>query len=264
MKLPLPKEHGAWGMLFLPLLAGLAAPERWHPAALVVVVMVFFAYAARAPLETLARNRAHRPSRVWLAGYAGLALACALGLVLGWHRAQWLWLLTAILPALLVSLAFASSRRSRAVANELLGALLLPVSAAVGYAVMADRVDRGALDLWLPFALYNGATLPYVRTWIMCRRAGKSEEFQAAADRARRGAVLALLAADLAAVALVAAGWWPWAVLAAFGLATVRTVAGLRLAGRVEVPVNRLGWTEMACSAAFTVLVVAAFAGRVG
>ena len=255
MRPPLPKEHGAWGMLFLPLLAALlTAPGG--VAAWLIVPVVFFGYALREPLERTLRGRRDATTLGWLVGYALAAALCATLLVALTARTRWLAPAGAAGLLLLAGALPAAQRRSRSLTAELAGALGLPLSALVG-ALAAG--GRNSLGLYLAFALYNLATVPYIRTWVLARRAERSERYQAEAAFVRR-LCLATLALVVPVAALPAlAGWQPPWVWATYLPGWARIVRGLRSAGRVEVPIQRLGWLEMAHSLAFCLLVALAY-----
>ncbi len=262
MKPMLPKEHGAWGMVMLPAVAGLAVAGFGSAAGWLALAMVFFAYLLRAPLEALAKGRREASTWRWLAGYGAVTGLAAAGLVFGFDRLAWLTAAVWVLPAALVTVLFAALKRNRDVVNELAGAVALPVGGAVVYAAGRDVCDATALGLWLSFALYNALSVPYVRTWVMARRAQKNETYRVAETAARRwawqglGLTMALVAGQVyhgCGSGWLLVGWLPaWA----------RVPLGLRLAGQREVPIKTLGWIEMACATAFSVVVAVVYRTR--
>ena len=258
MKPLLPKEHGAWGMVLLPAVAGLSVAGFGHGAAWLAAVMVFFAYITRAPLEVLAKGRRDAPTWRWLAIYAGVAGVCAAALLI-MHHTVWLLAAVWVLPVAAVSLVFASSKRNRDVVNEFAGAVALPISGAVVYAAGAERCDATALGLWLSFALYNALSVPYVRTWVMARRAQKNESYRVVEQSARRWAWLGLALTIVLVVGQVVNGCGSPLLLAGWLPAWARVPIGLRLAGQRDVPIKTLGWIEMACATAFAVVVARAY-----
>jgi hypothetical protein len=255
MKPMLPKEHGAWGMVLLPALAGLAVAGVGSGAGWLALVMVFFAYVSRAPIEAVAKGRRGPETWRWLLLYLGIAGLCAAGLAFGLLRTAWLTAAVWALPVALLTVLFAAAKRNRDVVNELAGAVALPIGGAVTYAAAANQSDATALGLWLSFALYNALSVPYVRTWVMARRAQKNEAYRAEEQAARRwawwglAATIALVAGQIwhgCGSAWLAVGWVP---------AWVRVPLGLRLAGQRDVPIKTLGWIEMACATGFAAVV---------
>jgi len=53
----LPREHGAWGMLLLPFVAGIVLGGRWTGPVFIALAAVFLAFVIREPLTVLARQR---------------------------------------------------------------------------------------------------------------------------------------------------------------------------------------------------------------
>lgn len=243
-------------MLFLPLVAGFVVGGRVDAAVPVAALMVFFGYVTRAPAEVVLRGR--RSQLGWLIGYLAVAAALAVVLAGPLDRRAWLAIGVAVAPVAAIALALGAAKRSREVVAELLGAILLPASAALAHAVGREAVEAEGLLLWLAFALYNAATVPYVRTWVYARRAGRNPEYAVSLARVRRAASATLWTVATVVVALAAARLWPaWTPIAYLpGLA--RIVIGLRRAEHVELPIQALGWREMAHAMLFTVLVTAA------
>lgn len=136
-----PRQHGAWAMLLLPLLLGVAAsrPSTWH---LVLGAAALTAYLASASIQSWARARrapAYRaPIAVYGAAFAllGLALAVAFPALL-------LALLVAV-PAAAIVLAGARPGTRRDLANSVAqvvqALVLVPASALVSGAFELDRV----------------------------------------------------------------------------------------------------------------------------
>jgi hypothetical protein len=56
-KIPLPREHGAWGMLLQPFVAGAIVGRSWDPHLFPALLAVLIVFAARQPLLILARQR---------------------------------------------------------------------------------------------------------------------------------------------------------------------------------------------------------------
>jgi hypothetical protein len=56
-KIPLPREHGAWGMLLQPFLAGAIVARSWDPHLVPALLAVLVVFVAREPLLILARQR---------------------------------------------------------------------------------------------------------------------------------------------------------------------------------------------------------------
>ncbi|MCC7491975.1 MAG: YwiC-like family protein [Fimbriimonadaceae bacterium] len=252
----LPREHGAWGMLLLPALAGLLLGGG-GAAGWLGLLLVLAAYLLRAPLEAIARGRHDAVVWTWLTIYLAVAVLSTAGLAaLG--RVAW-WPVPLVLgPVLALTLWFASRRAGREVLNELVGAIALPAAGLVTYAAAAGRLEAAAIHLGAACALYNAVTVPYIRTWVMARRAFKNEAWLPVLRRVRWAAAAALVGAVVLVVGLWAGGVWPRLLAMAFVPGWWRIASGLPRAGQVDLPIQTLGWLEMAHASLFTVVVAVA------
>ena len=222
---PMPREHGAWGILLIPFATAVGVAGVWNlPLALLLVTVVCF-YVARTSF--LKQN--FRWTAVLLAGSA----TCMLPLLLVWK----LWWLVGF-GILAAPLAFRKTERS--VAMQLLAVCGLTLTAPAAWYVATGRLDW---RLWLLNVLYFAGGVFYVKMHI-------------AAAIQRGGNKLRLGAATLGyytAVAVVAAFWWP--VGLAFVPVIVRAFVGvLKLSPTLRI--KRLGWTEVVYSLIFAGLLV--------
>lgn len=251
---PLPKEHGAWGMLLLPLGAGLIVGRGGFQVSLLVTVMVLAGYLARVPLESLLRRSRAAEMRPWLIAEAGMVGLCAL-LLLASGRVAWL------VPGILAGATFAATlwygvrRRSRELLNEIIAAVALPLTAPLAYAAASGRLDATAWLLWFVFALYHLQALAYVRSWILGRRANKSDSYLGARNRTVEAAYFTTGVSFALTLFLSLTQAWPPLLPLAFVPGWGRALAGLPQVGQVELPVKRLGWLEMLQAVIFTALV---------
>jgi hypothetical protein len=83
---PLPREHGVWAWLLLPLVAGGAAAGSVNPL-LLLTIGALAAYVVRAPLEMALRHPAQRRAHLaWASLYATVALLALAPLLLYYDR----------------------------------------------------------------------------------------------------------------------------------------------------------------------------------
>ncbi len=260
-----PREHGAWGMLLVPLATGAAVglSRGGH-----VIGVALFALAAlalfclRVPVEVAL---ATTPLRIqtsdereavahFIGLYAGVA-ALTLGLLFwrGYERG-----LLAIGAA--SALAFGAQAllrklgRAKRMAAQFVGAIGLASTAAGAYYVALGRLDTSAFLLWGVNWLFAVNQIHFVQLRIHAARAGKFS------DKLAQG--WTFLAGEVLSLALLAAAWkagWivGW-VLPAFLPVFARGTAWL-VEGRKPLDVHRLGLRELAHAIAFGILVTAAF-----
>ena len=239
-----PHQHGAWAMLAVPLLLGIAAtaPSPWH---LALVAAAVAGYLAAATAQAWLRAR-RRPSFVPSLALYGVVFA-ALGALLVLAFPALLLAVVVVVPAGALVVGGARPGTPRDLANSLaqtaIALVLAPAAAHLSGAWEADPVLRATLVA----AGYLGGTVLVVRSVIR--------------ERGNRG-FTALSVGFHAALVVLAAVFlpWPYAALAA-GL-TARAIAlpllERRRAGTARPlrPIH-VGLVEIVAS---TALVVLAFA----
>jgi hypothetical protein len=253
---PVPREHGAWAVLFGAFLSGVGTAGRVSVPVLLVFVVVTALALMDGPLTRLCRPRPEAlpaPERRrllrWLVGCGAFAALGGLPLLTVYQMAF-------LPPYGLLALGFLSIRllavrrqADRSLLGELLGTAGLALVGPVAHAVaVAEPQPAGGL-LWLLLLLFFASGVFYVRMRIRslaALRRGGGERIPA-----RRACIvyhLLLLGIVPALAACGAASWW---ILLAFGPALWRAAAGLR---RSAAPLNirRLGWSEVALNALFT------------
>lgn len=263
MKLLLPREHGAWGILLVPFFTAAAIAGAFDAAVALALGTVVLAFLARAPLEFLLapsdkRGQPTTPGVVrrsaWLFG--GGTLAAGVALAVGWGLIAWLLPLAALAGALFALHVWrARQGAGRGWAAEFLGTAALTLSAPVAWVAATGGLDSTGWLVWLLNAAFFCAGLVYVKSRI---RAVTAARLPHSADQ------LAHLVwrFHLAVLLLVAAGalldWVSPLVILPFGLAAGRAAWGVRRFGQ-RFAVRQLGWNEVAHSLVFAVLLVAAF-----
>ncbi len=263
--LAVPREHGAWGILLVPLFTGafvgLAQTPRvpavaWFTLAALALFWLrtpLEAWLGTAPLkaQTAAQKKSLCAATLAL---AGIAVFC-LGVLLVSGDNRGLWLLGGF-----AGLAFAVQaglkklgRRFR-MAAQLVGAIGLTSTAPGACYVATGHFDNRALALWLANWLFAGDQIHFVQLRIHAARAAGWKE------RLRRGwSFFAGQFAMLLALAVAARfGLLPWWTLAAFLPVLFRGLAWFP--GPPEpLRVRQLGWSELSQSVIFGLLLVAAF-----
>jgi hypothetical protein len=240
---PLPREHGAWVMLLLPLLLGsvivgarLSAAWLLPPA----VVLVFLAHYAIVPW---ARRRL-----CWAGIYFLVATVLFVVVVISTPAANRTWLLFVCGVSVLCGAAYMAAscaRAGRLIIAELMGMLAMSLSAPIMALAAGDPADmRLAGPPALAFA-YSASTLSYVRAYTSLGRG------RVAAAVGCIGAHFVILG-GLALLCL--AGWLsPWA-FAAFIPVLARTAWGL---ARPPRNLRAVGMREIWVALCFTALAAA-------
>lgn len=259
----LPREHGAWAMLLIPLVVSLAVAGRWGLEGPLFLGTCLALYSSRQPLTVLARTqnqpgaREQSSARFWLVVYGVLGLAFGLPLLYPYGR----WLL---LPWAAIFAAFTAAhfylrqqRLDRTVPGELVTIAGLALTAPGAYYV-ARGLEPTALYLWLLTTLYSGASVFYVRMKLRHRSLRRPARGLGERVALGKGNLLyqGLLVLTLATV--VAWGQVPLLAPLAFAPLLVK-VANAILRGGPEVNIKQVGWTEVAHSVAFTFLLIGTY-----
>jgi len=261
----LPREHGAWGILLVPLVTGAWIGFSVGRGILPLILFVTASLALfclRTPLEVrlgISPLRAQTPSEglVVLSSifvYATLA-ACAVGWLLWRERAYGLLLVGGAAAMFFVAQAGLKrlGRRAR-MAAQLVGALGLTSTAAGAYYVVTGVLDERALILWAANGLFAANQIHFVQTRIHGARAGRRS------DKLSSGRWF--LVGEMVTAVLLAAAWrleyLPGLAALAFVPVLIR---GLRWFFQSNAPlaIHRLGFTELAHALAFGALFILGF-----
>jgi hypothetical protein len=259
----IPKEHGAWAVLYGSLLVGLGVAGRFTVPVLLLLLGVTAWAFANGPITLLARPAAgpgqvarQRQALLWLLVYGAVAAAALVPLIA-------LYRMTFLLPFGMAALFFVMvrvyqlrERDERSLGGELIGMAGLTMTAAAAHAVAAEAAQPLGAMLWGLCLLYFGSGIFYVRMRVQGMLAAR-QGAPASANPAILPCILyhALL---LVVVPLLAVGGFvPWAILLAFALPIWRAAAGLRRHD-ARLDIKRLGWSEVALTSGFVLLLIGA------
>jgi len=260
-----PREHGAWGLLLVPLATGAGVAQ---PAGQRLVWVLLFAAVAlglfclRTPVEARLevsplrpRNAAERRlihhSIYAYASVAGLALA----VLFGWaHAYGLLWLGVAAASVFLLQAVWRRRSLENRRTAQWLGAVALTSTAAGAYYLGTGRFDRTAVVLWATNWLFAVNQIHFVQLRI------RSARVVTRAEKLAQGKPFLLhqAAAMLLFAAAWRAGWVPGLALLAFGPVLLRGFAWFVTAPR-QLAVHRLGLSELLYAVIFGFLFVGGF-----
>jgi len=260
-----PREHGAWGLLLVPLVTGacIAFPYGDGVGNLLLFLLASLSlFWLRTPLESwlgFSPMRAHtREERnavlQTLSILAPFALLCLLGLFWG-GRNRGLLLIGSVAGTSFALQACVRlfGRKARTLA-QIIGCIGLTSTAAGAYYAVTGRLDHTALALWIASWLFAGNQIHYVQSRLRNARATGFAERAHGARNFILGQFL-MLGAVLAAER---AGLLPLLAIVAFLPVTFRGIFWLAGEARA-LDVQRLGLTELLHGITFGVLLMAAF-----
>ncbi len=261
----MPREHGAWGILLVPLLTGAGVGLMSHGRVLPLALLVVAALALfwmRTPLENLLGTTPIRPHnaeerRLALTAVILLATAAVGCLVaLFWHGENMGLLAIGGLAALTFFAQAGLKRMGRAtrMSSQMIGSVGLTCAAPAAYYVVTTHLNTRALGLWLVNVMFAGDQIHFVQARIHAARvAGRREKVVRA-----RGFLLGQIAMVMALVLACRLSLLPAVALLAFVPVVVRGTTWF-FAKPEPLNVRRLGLTELAHAIAFGILLLSCF-----
>jgi len=262
-QLRMPAEHGAWGILAVPFLCAAVVASPSSSSAFLPLLLAFIcvlgAFLLRGSLENYGEWRAlWLPVHLALLAVTGVA---GLALVTVYQGTQLLALAAVGLVLYLFQrwLVRSHQRESekRSFAAELVGVGILTLSAPVATVAALGRLDTAGARVWLLNVLFFLGGVLYVKyrvRGVLAHRTFSSlpERFAFAWPVFLYHLLLVLFLASAALMDSV-----PAMVLVAFAPAVLRAHGLLFHLGQ-RFPIKRLGWTEVAHSLIFAVLLILA------
>jgi len=259
-----PREHGAWGLLLVPLFTGVVAgfaPEHRVWALLQLTLITVSLFLLRTPLESLlgtgaivARTTEERwTALIASAGLGLLSSACLLGLMWnGQHPALWL-LGAATAGSFVLQAVLRKLGRSTRMISQVVGAFGLTCTAPAAYYIGTGRLDTRAFVLWIANWIFAGNQIHFVQLRI---RAARADTFT---EKFARGGFFFVAQAVLLIMLVFASRWKmvPALAILAFLPAIVR--GSLWFFRKAEaLNVKSLGWSEMKHGVVFGMLLAIA------
>jgi hypothetical protein len=257
-----PREHGAWGILLVPLVSGAwvgLLAGRGIASLLLFTVAALALFCLRTPVEIWLETSPLRPAtrserRVVLCSI--LVYACIAGLVVGtllWSaRAYGLLILGTAVAGLFVAQAVLKKLgRPTRMTSQLIGALGLTSTAAGAYYVVTGQLDSRALILWGANWLLVANQIHFVQLRIRAARASTRGE------KIARGR--SFLLGELLTTFLLALAWrtgnFPGLAILAFVPVLARGVLWF-FRRPAPLAIHRLGVSELTHALVFGALLI--------
>ena len=278
-----PREHGAWGLLLVPLVtgAGVAFRETTHVVPAVLLLLATLAlFWLRTPVESLlgtsamrAQTRDERRTVALAITCLGAVAAFALGALLWSWQNPLLWLIGAVAGTTFVAQALLklawrqpprlssgrptskqSVQRLRML-SEMIGTIGLTASAPAAYYVITGKFGVTAWVVWVANLIFAGDQIHYVQLRIHTVRI---EGFRAKLKHGWAFATGQLLMTAALTVACLFRLIPPIASLAFSPLLFRGWFYFIQKPAPLAV--RKLGWSELSHAVAFCVLFIATFA----
>ena len=180
--LVIPREHGAWGLLLIPLLTGaatgIATTHRVWPLILFTVTVLAL-FWLRTPFESLLGSSpmsAHTPverksAAIACLSLAAVAISCLAALMWNGEKLGLLWFGGIVALIFGTQVVLRRLGRSLRMAAELVGALGLTCTAPAAYYVATGQLGLRAWGLWAANWIFAGNQIHFVHLRIQAARA---------------------------------------------------------------------------------------------
>lgn len=264
---PLPREHGAWGLLLQPFVAAVVVARFWDWLLIPTTLLVLLGFLLREPLLILARQRwvwrgpnPQTPvaTRWFIAELAGVGICVAILFV----RVSLVPFAILMGVAVLLTVAavwFTVNNRQRSVLLQLVSAAGLSSTALLVVLIATGTIPGWAWLLWAIFTLHATTSILVVRARLNLKTAGRS----GSTGHPRGTPLVAALIQLLAAGAIMLTASDSALVLPILFSAFSNAVELNRLGhpATLEEPLRRVGLRALIVSIAHALLVIAVFWG---
>jgi hypothetical protein len=260
MKLRLPREHGSWGMFYVPFALGWFAAGRgtWPVLALLLASSAVFLSRESLLFWWRARHYGRDDDGAGraLVVYAAVAVLFGLPLIAASGLYGLLGLGALGLAALVGTAELTVRRQGRSAATEFLAIAMSSLNAPSAYYVATGRWADEAVWLWVLCTLYFASSIFYVKLRVQDAHGKRAGDVV----RARRRCAAYHSALLIALGTLVFTRSLPLFVFIAFLPVLARAFAQVLLPSR-ELNLRRIGWLEVSWSLIFLVGAGTGFSG---
>ncbi|WP_034726092.1 YwiC-like family protein [Calidifontibacillus oryziterrae] len=163
VKLLLPKQHGAWAMLILPFILGMAigAPSWLHIPLFIAWLML---YLATYPLIMVFKNKQKELHLKWVIRYSIIAL---FGLVVPVFLVpELIFFGLAMFPFFLINIYYGKRNNDRALLNDFSAIAAFGIGGVASYYVGQGELDQVAIFLFLFTIMFFIGSTFFVKTLI--------------------------------------------------------------------------------------------------
>jgi hypothetical protein len=256
--LKLPKEHGAWAMLYVPLAVGVLVAWSAPLLLLLLALSVTFFFIARESLliwwRARSRGQQNDQAKRFMLSYLAVAGMFGAPLLLVYHLYWFFALALGALMLLAINARQAVGHQDRTIGGEMMAIAGLTLTAPAAYYAASGTFDATGLALWVLCALYFASSVFYVKLRVSAINPRPSE---ARRQSWRRCAFFhAFLLTSLLILSMT--GSMNLFALAAFSPVLVRSFWHLARPVR-RINLRSVGWIEIVYSVVFLIFTALTF-----
>ena len=256
--LKIPKEHGAWAMLYVPLAIGALVAWSAPLRLLLLALSVTFFFIARESLliwwRSRSRGQQNDQAQRFMLSYLALAGIFGAPLLVVYQLYWFFALALGALMLLAINARQAVRHQDRTIGGEMMAIAGLTLTAPAAYYAASGTFDAGALSLWALCALYFASSVFYVKLRVSAINPRSNE---ARRQSWRRCAFFhAFLLTSL--LILSVTGSMNLFALAAFSPVLVRSFWHLARPVR-RINLRSVGWLEIVYSVVFLIFTALTF-----
>ncbi len=259
----LPKEHGAWGVLFIPFFVSAAVASCFDLKMILLLFGIFFLYISRKSIEELFRASKHNDRLIKNKFYYFLIIFITVGLlfiipIFLLYDLTWLPAFGFIFICLQwINILQIRKRKQRTVTAELIGIAGLCLSAPIAYYVATGEIEKTALLMWIISFAYFARGVLYVklRLSVVAARAQFADLYERM--KYSKGYIFFHLALITSTFFLLIMFQKPFLIISYLPIAIQSFLGISRMNTKLNVP--RIGYIEVSHSILFGILVVLLF-----
>ena len=170
---PKPKEHGAWGMLFIPFVTGVGIAGSLTIETLWLLIAVTFAFLSQKPYANLLSPKQSLPGTLWMR--RNLAWFCVYGgtssglfaYLYLYYQMKGLKIFGLLgVPIVLAFSYFIRSKQVRTMPGELAGIIGLTMTGPMAHYAATGLIQAVGFWLWVLCILYFASSIFYVKAVV--------------------------------------------------------------------------------------------------
>jgi hypothetical protein len=172
MRIPIPREHGTWAMLYIPMLLAVVLTGVLNLKSFLFFLAVTALFFLRDPLESSARLRilrVHERRRyfdLWSSIFALIALIAGTVLIFYYRLFDLIWFASFFLAVFVAHLVLSHHKQERGIVSQLIAVVALTSTGPAMQYVVTGSVNSITWSLWILSILYFSSSVFFVKMHV--------------------------------------------------------------------------------------------------